>query len=276
MTTFLEAESSEEDSDPRECYEIIFPTFTYRLTSGDQDVTFGSETYYAGPIARGEVGVSSITTPRELIIILPVSHDIPQRYNAGGIPPRLIVVKVWRYQASAGTAECVWSGKVTSMACEGHTAKLRVLSVSGMALARRLPTITTGKDCPHMLFDVNCKVVRADYAIEAIVTTFSGREVTINALGGHADAWAQWGDLLHLDSGERMTIQTQVGLVITMQLPIYGLSIGDHVVVSPGCSHGIATGCRDKFRNVLNFGGQPDLPSTNPMFPNGFGIFQSE
>ncbi len=205
-----------------------------------------------------------------------MSHAACQRYMAGGVPPRQILINVWRQQDESGETEQVCSGYVTSMAPEGHVGRFHVPSRSGETFQRRMPTVTAGKACPHVLYDSNCNVVRADFAIEAVVVSFAGRVVTIDALGGQPDDWAAFGELEHIDSGERMTIQSQVGLVITMQLPIFELAIGDHVVVSPGCDHTVESGCRDKFDNVVNFGGQPNLPTSNPHIPNGFGVYQSE
>ncbi len=274
MTTFLEDESSVEASEPREGIEIILPVATYRIATGARDVVIDGFTYTAQPGARADVGISASGDTHMLVITLPMSHPVCRRYMAGGVPPRLIIVNVWRQQTRSGLTEKMWSGAVTSLAPEGNIGKLNVSSALGEALLRRLPTISAGRACPHILYDVNCTVDRPSFAIEAIVTGINGRVITIDALGGQPDQWAEFGELEHINSGERMTIQDQTGLVITMQLPIFGIQFGDHVVVSPGCTHEIGV-CSSKFANQVNYGGQPELPYRNPHMPSGYGIATS-
>lgn len=276
MSTFAEDEASVEDSEPREGIEINTGIARYRIALGTRSVVIDGFTYNPEPAARGEVGVSASGDSRELIISLPMSHAVCRRYMAGGVPPRQILVNVWRKQLRSGEVEQVWSGYVTSMAPSGHVGNFRVPSRSADTFERRLPTITAGKSCPHILFDANCRVVRADFTVTTTAATVAGRVVTVAGMGGHPDAWAEFGELIHTASGERMTVQSQDGNVVTMQLPIYELQAGDEVQVAAGCDHTIGTGCRDKFDNVANFGGQPDPPTTNPHVPNGFGVFQSE
>ncbi len=275
MTTFLEDESSIEDSEPREGLEIILPAVTYRIATGARDVVIGGFTYTAQPGRREDVGVSASGDAQSLVITLPMSHAVCRRYMTGGVPPRLISVNLWRQQGRSGLAEKLFAGDATSLAPDGNVGKLNVPSRLGEAFARRLPTVSAGRACPHILYDANCTVVRADFAIEAIVTGINGRVITIDALGGQPDQWAEFGELEHLASGERMTIQDQTGLVITVQFAIFGVQFGDHVVVSPGCTHEIST-CASKFSNQVNFGGQPELPFKNPHIPSGLGVYQSD
>ncbi len=273
MSTFLEDEESAEASRPREGIEFILPAVTYRVATGTRNLIIDGRTFHAEPSARGEVGISASGDPRALIVTLPMSHAVCRRYMAGGVPPRQILVNVWRQQAVSGLTELVWSGYVTSLAPDGHVGNFHVPSRSSDTFQRRLPTVTTGKACPHVLYDSNCKMLRVDFAVEAVVATFSGRVVTVVSLfGDPPDGWAEFGELEHIGSGERMTIQTQVGRVITMQLPILEMRVGDHVMVSPGCDHLVESGCRDKFDNVVNFGGFPELQTVNPFIGKGIWV----
>lgn len=265
--TYLEEESSIEDSAPRIGIEFILPAYTRRIAVGVRDITIDGKRYRAASSKIGEVGVSASADPQSLTVTLPMSHQLCQRYMSGGVPPRLIVVNVYRQQGS-GLTQRIWTGEVTSLAPDDNVGNFNVPSRSSESYQRRLPTITAGRSCGHILYDSNCRVVRADYAIEAVVTDIdtTGHVITIDALGGHADQWAKWGELEHLLSGERMTVSSQVGLDITIQLPIYGIEVGHHVVVSPGCDHHAETGCSVKFNNIVNFGGFPSMRTEENPF----------
>lgn len=273
-TDFDSAEESVEESQPREGIEIVLPVVTYRIATGTRNITIDGATYTAGQVGRDEIKIASETdTDGALTVQLPVSHPAVTRYLQGGIPPRHIYVNIWRRHVDVDAEETVWRGVVTSVAVDEHVAKLRLAPRSLIAIQRRIPTMTPGILCPHILYAADtCRINRASFMVSATVVTITGRVVTLSTIGGKPDGWAEGGELVHVESGERMTVQAQAGTVVTCQLQIQELSLGDAVELYAGCSHNVIT-CRDKFANVVNFGGQPNLPVVNPFDPGrGFGI----
>jgi uncharacterized phage protein (TIGR02218 family) len=157
-----------------------------------------------------------------------------------------------------------------------HVAKLLVPARLSRALRRRVPTITGGRLCPHILYDRNCRVVKDDFKLVSTVTYVSGRIVRI--VEPYPDGFAKWGELKHVLSGESVTVmdQTTTGsgpytVHITVQLPINGVQVGHQVELYAGCAHTIAA-CRTKFDNVANFGGFPNMPFINVMGFTGTGF----
>lgn len=281
MTTFLEDEESVEDSQPREGYEFKSGVVTYRLTGGDADLSFAGVTYLAEPVMRSEVVLSSISNKKDLEITLPVSHPLVQRFFRGGIPPKKVTCVVRRLQTRSGVVEKIWSGSIVSVTASGHTAKLLVPSTLSENLQRRLPVITVGRQCPHVLYDPACGVVKSDFTLTGTVVTVSDRTVVVQT-GIYDEDFAKFGEMLHVASGETMTIFENTSYspitnqtTFKLQLPIVELQIGDTVRISAGCAHDVIT-CFTKFANQMNFGGQAHLPTGNPFIPNGFGIYQVE
>ncbi len=273
MTTFLEDEVSIEASAPREGIEFILPSETFRVATGVRDEMFGDDLYEASPGRRDEVGISMSSDPRAMVVTLPMIHPLCRRYMVSGVPPRQIFVNVWRKQSVSGVVEKVWCGYATSLAPEGNVGKINVPSQLGETGLRRLPTISAGKACPHVLYDDNCRVVRGDFKVTTNVTTFNGRTINVDVAPGTMDNdWATWGELVHVDSGERMTIQSQTTvvditgthLVIIIQAPIVELGAGDAIDIYAGCAHTIEV-CDSKFSNPQNYGGFPLMPSYNPF-----------
>ncbi len=276
MSTFYDDEVGVESSEPREGIEFVMSNGnTYRVATGVHDVEINGDVYTAEPGQRGEVGISSTADARAMVVTLPMSHPVCQRYMAGGVPPRQILVNVWRKQAG-GEVEQFWSGYITSLAPDEDIGRFHVPSRSSEAYQRKLPTISGGRGCPHILFDANCRIDRTVTGVYRIITTvlsFDGRSVVVadmtTGIGPAPDDWATFGELIHTPSGERMTIQAQVGTTITMQLPIFEMQAGDAVEISSGCDHTIGT-CVSRYANAVNFGGFPDLQVVNP-FPTGTG-----
>lgn len=263
--SFLSEEASVEISQPRIGIEFVFPVYTRRVAVGVRDLVIAGYTYRAVSSRIGEVAVSSQASAGSLTITLPMSHEVCQRYMALGVPPT-IFVRVWRQQAS-GTTEMCWSGYVTSLAPEGNVGNLLVPSRSSEAFQRRLPTISAGRLCAHVLYDANCRIDPDDYKIETTVTSFTGRVLIPDNQVMDGD-WATWGYLLHVKSGVNVTIQTQRYVIatntLTLQQPVYGLQLGDDIVIYAGCSH-LLTTCATKFSNENNYGGFTQMPVSNPF-----------
>lgn len=278
---YLDAEASPEDSAPRELYEIKQNLVTtYYVTSCSRDVDYGGHTYVASPSARSEIVASPIGASNytQLTIALPATHPLVQRYLALSSPPRQILVTVRRLQAQIGVAEMIATGIVASMAISGEVAKFMVETRFGRARRRKLPTITAGKLCQHVVYDANCRLERSTFTIgddgpPLTIVTANGRNVTISTIGGQPDHWAKFGELVHVATGENMMVLEQVGTAITMQAPIPELNAGELVTLSAGCAHDIST-CRNKFSNQVNFGGFPQMPTKNPFLPTGLGVVE--
>lgn len=279
--TFIDYETSVERSQPREAIQIELPTVTYRIATGTRDLVLDGQRFTASPANRADlnVAIGGADGSTDLIVVLPITHAVCQRYLRGGVPPKQCVVTVYRIQLGDpdNTIETLWRGEVLSLEVDKHTGKLRVPSRMARTMLRRLPSLTGGRGCPHILYAENtCKVDRSLFRVDATIATMNGRAMTLSTIGGKPDRWAEGGEVVHVSSGERMTVISQVGTLVTAQLAIPGLALGDAVELYAGCAHDVVT-CRDTFANVDNYGGFPNLPAQpqNPFRPDGFGLATS-
>jgi uncharacterized phage protein (TIGR02218 family) len=268
--SFDSDEKSRAGSQPVEGYKIELSTVTYRLTSAAHDVTISGEVYTASTISRGNVVATTNAEKDELVITLPVAHAIAQRFLQSGISPRAVKVTVFRQQP--GGFEQWRVGYATSIAAEGDVASLRVPSLTADPIRRKLPVIGAGKLCPHVLYDTQCQISRASFKVTTTIANISGDTITVASMAPFIgqDHFAQYGELVHVPTGERRPIYDQVGNVQTLQMSIPEAVIGDAVEVYAGCDHSVET-CQAKFTNVVNYGGFPELPGANPFQPAGFG-----
>lgn len=284
----LDIEESEQDSSPRELVQITHGSTTYRIATGTRDISYGGNVYTATAASRGELGVTTTTDPeKELTITLPIDHAFVRRYLQQGVPPRQITATVLRYY-SASVVEQLWVGEITAMSVDDRNteATFRVPSRLGQSLVRRLPTITAGRLCPHMLYDDTCAIDRngtnpdgIPYKLSTTVLHVSGREVRLDLSSvpvgnAHRSDWLVGGELVHTASGERMTIREQNDLnpggstvtVISMHLQIPVMKLGDNIEVYAGCKWDVTT-CDQKFNNLPANGSYPYMPTGNPYVP---------
>lgn len=286
MSTFDDDERSAQGSRPIYLYTIVTTSATYRLTSHIVDVVYGGNTFTAVTMGSGDESLAKDPSAEALIVYLPITHELVQRYAATGIPEQAVVVTVQKLQSTSGIAAQVWTGFGQSMSLDEHVAMLRVPTVASDALRIQLPVIAAQRLCNHRLFDIGCSpnpgVDGPAFGSFSLVTTVVSQviisstevEVTVASDGGNPDGWATYGQLANVALTDWRFITNHVGNVLTINVPFVGLQPGDGINLSAGCAHD-ATTCRDKFSNRVNFGGAPQMNSTiNPWVPNGLGITQ--
>jgi Phage conserved hypothetical protein BR0599 len=279
MSTFDDDERSTSQNRPIELYTIVTPTAVYRLTSHNVDVTFGGNLFTALTLDRGPHQIAADLTGRELIVYLPVTHPLVQRFAATGIPERQVLVTLQRLQEVSGIAVRVWQGFGTGMQISGALAKLRVPSVTDDAMRIKLPVVAGQRLCNHRLFDARCAPnpgsdgpAAASFEVSGTLVSQTGTTLVVSTMSEKPDGWASLGDVVHLATGERRFILVQAGTTLTLASPFVDANPGDALAVFAGCDHAITT-CRDKFANVTNFGGHPEMTtSINPWLPKGIGV----
>lgn len=278
MADFDDDERSTSRSRPIDLYTITTPSVTYRITSHPVNVTFGGAVYLATTMSRGNLVSAQDLTGRELVVYLPITHPLVQRFASTGVPEHLVQVTLMRLQEASGMAIQAWSGFGQSMSIEGGgerglTALLRVPALTEDAMRIKLPVIAAQKLCNHVLYDDLCTVSRSaalsggPFAITAI----DGSTVTTTSTG--SGSLYAFGDIEHVTTGERRMVIAQLGNVLTLNAPFVAAHVGDSVNIAPGCDHTVQT-CRDKFSNVINFGGHPQMNAFNPWVAKGLGVVQ--
>lgn len=129
------------------------------------------------------------------------------------------------------------------------------------------------RSCDALLGDARCGVDAAAAAIRGagtVATVRSARSVTASGLSGYVSRWFEAGRLVWTsgaNAGAAVEVRAHglagglasLDLWEPMPAPI---NPGDTFQVVAGCDKSLAS-CRDKFANVLNFRGFPDLPGND-------------
>lgn len=271
-----------------ELVTIEHGTTTHRLTTGTTDIVHDSQIYTATAAARGVIGVAQSGNGKEMTLTLPIDHAFVRRYLQLVTPPRRITVTLRRLYLPSEDSEIAWIGYVTELAVDGDNTQASFTVPSRMSeyLLRSLPARTVGKRCPFVLYDDTCKVSRTAsvggiaHKVTTTVIAVDGRDVRVDLANvARNGTWAELGELLHTASGERGSVRRQADLspgtsavtVLSLDLPIPGMKVGDSVDVFAGCNWGLEH-CSAKFENKDNYGGQPVLPSRNPHAVAGVGV----
>lgn len=280
--SFIDDESSEQNGSARDLYAITLGVTTYYLTSATKDISYGGHRYVATAMGRGDTSASQLEThgDRDLLeIALPADHAIIRRWFASGIPPTSTSVTAYRLQTNSGEAEQQHTGPIVSVRTEGNTVKLYAGSLLGEPMRKRLPVLTAGAQCGHVLYDDSCLVSRSGsdpdstpFKCSTTPLQVAGRDIRLNLSNVPADharrsTWLMFGELVVTSgaaSGERRTIRTQTDAnpgistvtTVSLSLLIPNLKIGDSIDVYAGCQHDISD-CSERFANIARYGGFP-------------------
>lgn len=273
MTSYLEAEEPNVQQ-VAELYTLSAAGITFFLTSANESVEFGGDTYEPAPIKRGEVQKGSRLSIEQLNITLYALTDVVRQYIAfyPSTTTNITVRRVHIDDVTLPSSE-IFAGYISNVTFSGSTAQIICASVFG-TLKFPVPSIYHQRTCNWNLFSIPCGVSITDPNFHAIIFTDAfPSDIQDPALTPFGDDFFEGGFAeLKPDSvddgiidGETRLIVKHKGDTITIQFPFIQAvaGISSFIGVYAGCDKNFAE-CRDKFDAADRFGGFPFIPERNP------------
>ena len=159
------------------------------------------------------------------------------------------------YQGSMG--EIRLSGQV-------FEAELRSLS---QTLQQTVGKICT-PECRADLGDEDCQVTLRHYQTMGDVASVLAPDHFTDAQRTESDGWFDYGHLLWVsgaNAGLRSVVKHAAGTELILQeAPPAAITMGDRYRLFAGCDRRALT-CRDKFDNLINFQGEPQVPGLDAV-----------
>lgn len=269
--TFEAFETSLNSAEPILLFDFAIGTTHFRYTSADRPITWSSNVYAPTPIARAAIKQGSEIKQQTLKVTAPRDIAVAALY-ATEAPTTSVGLTITSLQYSDPDQQGVvdWIGRVLSAKWVGSNVELSCepvyTSVQTMGLRRRYQI-----SCPHVLYGAQCTVAPAAHAVVGTLTAVSGFTITASAWASPPAGLSFVGGFVSWDSGdgylERRTINSvAAGGVLTLDNTGSNLAVGTVVTAYPGCDRS-TTNCT-AFGNLLNYGGQPFIPTVNPMNGN--------
>lgn len=275
-------EYSVQDGDPVVRFIFAMGDTVYAYTTEPNIVADSNYTYTPAPIKMGEVSQTNEMGKDTLSLEFPRDHPFASLF-LGGVPEQITTVTVLRGHLGDASEEFqfYWKGRIAGVS-SGDKIQLDCENVF-TSLQRSGLRARYQKKCRHALYQTGCNVDKDLYASIVNVTAASGYTITISELDsntidsnvGDSDEFV--GGMVRTNDGQTRYIMSQSGNVLTLIRPLQSLiddvndSVGGaEVTLYPGCAHTRAA-CKDKFDNLLNFGGFPWIPSKNPFGNNVTG-----
>lgn len=275
--TFEAKELSRAQGTPATLYHFAYgedAAAYFAYTDAEQLITFDGVAYQPLPIMRGSIATQGTLDKAVLDIQLPTTSGLAELYKLYA-PTRVVIVIVRQGHVGETDWPAIWVGRIINISRTGNQA---VVSCEPVSTSMRRPGLRRHYQygCMHALYGPQCKANRSAATTSSTVSSIAGNVVTLpSGWNGARPAAKYAGGLLEWTTPEGnteiRTIMRVVGNGLTINgLPI-GLAIGTALLVSLGCNHTMDD-CQTLFvetgtglSNIVNYGGQPWIPTTNPI-----------
>lgn len=253
---------------PVELFHIWYGSTHYYYTNGDVSVAYGGNTYTPAMLQRGPLERDNTLNIVKMDIGFSYLENPVIDYIAQN-PVALVWITVMRLFRDQSPLEAgvVFIGQIKTVTFQGNLGKVECVGFEHY-LSRPLPLYRYMRQCNWKLFSTQCTVSVSNYSYTLNVSSISSDGLTIvcAALPVLVNDYFAQGEIVF--SSERRMITTSASTSLYVRFPFKSLSVGDSVTVYAGCDGNITT-CRDKFGNVINFGGTPYVPVDNPIIWGG-------
>lgn len=264
--SFELVEKSNDEGRPIYLYQFTLGGNAFRYTSSDADVVMAGYRWQAVAISDDGVKLTGEAVTDGLSITLPSNTAIVQMF-AGTPPSEVIMVSIYHYHEGDTNSVLAYVGEVNQVGQpEPGTATISCDTISA-SMQRDGLRLAWQRNCPYALYDANCGVDKTEHALEFVVYDIINNVVQLQGADDLpndtlAGGFLEW---LHPSRGvEVRGVEMQNASACTMFGLADGLYYGLAVKAYPGCNRTAGT-CKDKFNNLDNYGGIPDLPGKSPF-----------
>jgi Phage conserved hypothetical protein BR0599 len=267
--TFDAYERSADLGEPVLLFDFFVGLAHWRYTTADREIAFGAVSYIPAAISAGAINQGQEIKRKTLTVDIDMTALVVQRLQQ--YPPSTdFMLRITAIHQSDPDLQgyVVFIGRVMSQSQVGAKVTLNCepayTGVKATGLRRRWQL-----NCAHVLYGIGCTLSPLAFKVESTITAAVGPVITCGGLVpptglGWNGGYVEW------DSGqgynERRSINGAAGDVLTLNYGSPDLVTGLAVICFPGCDHSTVN-CT-AFGNIKNYGGQPYIPSVNPLAGN--------
>lgn len=280
---FAASEASYEEGRPVFLLKFARPGKSWYYTNADRNITFDSQVYTAHAISFTQISQSGDAKSDDFSITMPASATICVYLDA--VTPSVGIVVTLRkvhmvetdtdgsfaVPVDVADAPVVWVGEYVGLKRATLGSRIINCNTLSLSLVRGGLRLTWSRTCPHMLYDKQCKVVKATKAVPLTgVSVIDGVTLAAAEFGTLGPAYFD-GGFIEWESEAGVVEYTAIETESTGEALLFGstqgMSTGTDFVAYPGCNRS-AEECNTKFSNILNFGGINKLQSKSPFDGN--------
>lgn len=258
-------EVSRQEGMPAELYRFASDGLCWHYTSADEPIVWQGDTYYPAEIRRGELQQSDEGHSMALEIALKATLAVARPFVAG-TSPTPVAVTVYRVHRTDVDLQGIvfFPGAVASSAHRQGWVTFRCVSTRQL-LQRPIPRQFFQRPCNNVHYDEGCGLDPEAWKEPGTVQTINGLDVTVTSThAGEAEYFSLGMIRIQGTTPRGMILVHTVGGVLRLLAPVPGLAVGMAVDLYPGCSR-LVEACHQKYANLPNFWGFPEIPIHNPF-----------
>ena len=256
-------------TNPIDLYRIATATKVWTLTGVDTGkaadaITYnsgsGNEYYVPIPISRGNIEQKNEIAKQNLEIVIPIDSDFAQFLFTTYVSE---VVSLTVFTQRGVSYETSWKGRLVSYKFDGN--KMQIVFESVFSGLRRTGLRASYQSvCRHALYGRGCNLAIESFATTSTMTARANNVVTVTAASAQPDGYYTGGLIRDPDQGLSYIIN-HAGAQLTLQRLSKSLlgALPMTVKIYPGCNHSRVT-CKNKFNNLVNYGGFDWVPKKHP------------
>lgn len=226
------------------------------------------KTYVPVPIDRDAINSTGTLDKATINIYLPQNSQLSELFRV--YPPSRVVTLVVKQGHINDPDEqylVVWTGRVISRDVKENVCSL-VCEPVATSMRRSGLRRNYQFGCPHVLYGDQCKASKALATTNTTLVSFDRSEITLPDLWNSGEPLTNFlGGLAEWDNGgeteSRTILRIITDTILSLSGPVRGIANGGAIKIIKGCDHTMV-GCNDH-NNINNFGGQPWIPTKNPI-----------
>lgn len=271
-----------------ELYEFSQSGEFTRVTSASVSQFISAIEYVASPgLSRSKPVQGNEDSSGDIKIVVPDDFIVAQQFR-GQVPSSFPSLTIFKKHLNDpdDALFTYWKGDIVNCAFDDRNRQATLFGRTALRVFERpIPRAVYSGLCNNQLFDGGCRVVRASFSGNLVVSavdtagvtlTIPGlRDLAVNlntAAGGTLtdqeldDYWQRGIVSTNVSPSEfRMVVETDVSgdpNSVRVTLPFRESVVGVSVNITAGCPHSVDF-CDRKFLNAENFGGFPFVPGEN-------------
>lgn len=264
---FNSIEASNQDATPIELYQFRCGPNTWEYCSGERDQVWQGKTYDA--IAISNEGVTQSGDAEENSVTVNLPDHLPMMSMLFSDPPTIPLRCICRHRHGNSNPSAPIHFIAELRTYGRREAKMAVITLQPLSATfkRSGSRMSWGRQCPHALYDRNCRVKPTDYQTSFTIDAVSRGRISSAQLAalssGYLDnGYIEWTNGYGIT--QRRSIETHRKTDLRLFGRLSGLEVGMSVKAYPGCAR-TSNDCDNKFNNINNYGGVPQLSGKSPF-----------
>lgn len=265
--TYAQKDKSVDSGAPIEAYEFEGEFGVLRYTSSNKEETIAGEVFTPLNISRTSIETGAVTdTVMTMDFKVPSNSELALKLCYKLSPPGLIVTvyRVHRGDNFETDYRVEWIGEGLDTEVRGEWATIKTGSILQSRMAGNVANIYYQRMCNHILGDARCKVDLDLFTFTTTITKIQAQLITV-ASDSTLDGELKAGVIINTRTGERRGIFNNIDNAVSISYPFTDAVVGDEVKLQLGCDHARLGHCKQRFNNVVNYGGHDFIPTVNPF-----------